>query len=224
MEAKQLHGQTRKDTAKGATKELRRAGKIPAVIYGHVQPTPVAVDAHEFRTAFKHVTENTIIRLELPEGSHEVLVKDYQRNELSGEILHIDFYEFKQGVALKTRVPIRLEGTPIGVRESGGVLEYQLHYVEVECLPKDLPETLGADVASLQVGQSLKIGDLALPEGVKSIQPADLVICNVSHKMAEEVVAAPVAEEAVAAEEGAEKAEGEEGEAKETKDAKESKE
>jgi large subunit ribosomal protein L25 len=214
MEAKQLHGQSRTDTSKGMTKELRRSGKIPAVIYGHIQPTPVAVDAREFRTTFKRVTENTIIRLDLPEGAHEVLVKDYQRNELSGEILHIDFYEFKQGVALRTRVPIKLEGIPIGVREAGGVLETQILYLNVECLPKDLPEIITADVSGLQISHSLKVGDLVLPEGVKSLQPGDLVICNVAHKMAEEVVAAPVVEE-VAVEEGAEKAEGAEEEPKE---------
>lgn len=215
MEAKLLHGQPRTDTTKKMTKELRRTGHIPAVIYGHVQPTPVAVDAHEFRTAFKRVTGNTIVRIDLPEGSHEVLVKDYQRNELSGEILHIDFYEFKRGVALRARVPVRLEGNPIGVREGGGVLETQLHYIEVECLPKDLPEIITADVTALQVGQSIKIGNLALPAGVKSTQPADLAVCNVAHRMAEEVVAAPVVEEAAVAEEGEEKAEGAEEEKKE---------
>lgn len=218
MEAKLLHGELRKDTSKGMTKNLRREGKIPAVIYGHTEPTPIAVNAHEFRTTFRRVTGNTIIQLTLPEGSHDVLVKDHQRSILSGEILHIDFYEFKSDVALRTRVPVRLEGNSVGVRE-GGVLETLIHTLDVECLPKDLPEVLVAEVSGLMIGHSFKVGDLPAYAGVKIHHPADQVICTVTHKMAEEVVVAAAVEEA-ATEEGAEKAEGAE-ETEEKKDSEE---
>jgi large subunit ribosomal protein L25 len=97
MEAKKLNVESREGGKKGAAGRLRRSGKIPAVIYGHTQPTAITVDAREFRGAFKRITENTIVELHMPGGVHEVLVKDYQKDNLSGQILHIDFYEFEKG-------------------------------------------------------------------------------------------------------------------------------
>src|SRR5208337_4616268 len=145
MEAKKLNVESRQGGGKSVAGRLRRDGKIPAVIYGHTKPTAITVDAREFRNAFKRITENTIVELHMPEGVHEVLVKDYQRDNLSGQILHVDFYEFEKGKALRTRVPIRLEGNPVGVKE-GGILESLLHQLDVECLPKDLPEEIILDV------------------------------------------------------------------------------
>lgn len=205
MEAKKLNVQDRAQTRKAASGRLRRDGKIPAVIYGAIEPMNITVDEHEFRTAFKRITENTIIELTLPSGTHEVLVKDYQRDNITGQILHIDFYEFKKGVALRTRVPVRLTGNPIGVRE-GGVLETLMHQVDVECLPKLLPEEIIGDIAELKIGDALHIRQLPIPEGVKVLQTADQVVCLVTHRMAEEEVAP-----AAAAVEGEVPAEGEEG-------------
>ncbi len=221
MEAKKLSGELRTGRRKAVANRLRHAGKIPAVVYGAVEPVTITVDAREFRTNFKQITGNTIIELRLPQGAHEVLVKDYQRDNLTGEILHIDFSEFKKGVALRTRVPVRLTGNPIGVKE-GGILETLLHSLEVECLPKDLPEEITLDISELVLGHALHVSDLKLPEGVKSMAAPDQVLCIVAHRKAEEE-AAPAAvaaegEEAVAAEgeEGAEekKEESEESEEK----------
>lgn len=205
MEAKKLNVETRTEMKKMAARRLRRAGKIPAVVYGAVEPMTIAVDAHEFRSNFKRITENTIIELRLPSGSHEVLVKDYQRDNISGEILHIDFYEFKKGVALRARVPLRLIGNPIGVKE-GGILETLLHDLEVECLPKDLPEEITLDISELALGHALHVKELALSEGVRALANPDQVVCIVAHRKAEEEVAP-----AAAAVEGEVPAEGEEG-------------
>jgi large subunit ribosomal protein L25 len=219
MEAKKLSGELRASRGKALAGRLRSAGKIPAIVYGAIEPMAIAVDAREFRTSFKRITENTIIELNLPEGAHEVLVKDYQRDNLTGEILHIDFYEFKKGVALRTRVPVRLIGNPIGVKE-GGILEVLLHSLEVECLPKDLPEEITLDINELVLGKALHVRDLLLSEGVKSAVSPDQVVCIVAHRKAEEEVAPAAAEgegEAAAeGEAGAEekKEEGEESEEK----------
>ena len=128
MEAKKLNVEMRKGGGKSVAGRLRATGKIPAVIYGHTTPTSITVDEHEFRNAFKRITENTIVALHLESGVHEVLVKDYQKDNLTGQILHVDFYEFEKGKALRTRVPVRLVGAPIGVKE-GGILESLLHRV-----------------------------------------------------------------------------------------------
>ena len=100
----------------------------------------------------------------MPGGVHEVLVKDYQRDNLSGQILHVDFYEFERGKALRTRVPIRLTGNPVGVKE-GGILESQLRELDLECLPKDLPEEIVLDISELGLDKALHVRDLMLPPG-----------------------------------------------------------
>ena len=206
MEAKKLNVDARQGGGKGVAGRLRGEGKIPAVIYGHTTPTSITVDAHEFRNAFKRITENTIVELHMPGGVHEVLVKDYQKDNLTGQILHVDFYEFEKGKALRTRVPIRLVGNPIGVKE-GGILESLLHVLEVECLPKDLPEELVLDINELGLDRALHVKDLVLPEGVRALQALDQVVCLVAHRKAEEEVA-PAAVEGEVPAEGEEAAEG----------------
>jgi large subunit ribosomal protein L25 len=216
MEPKTLNVQARQGRKKGMARRLRSTGKIPAVIYGHTEPTAITVDAHEFRGAFKRITENTIVQLLMPEGTpegtHEVLVKDYQKDNLTGEILHIDFYEFEKGKALRTRVPIRLTGNPVGVKE-GGILEILLRELEVECLPKDLPGEIALDIAELALDRALHVKDMSLPEGVRPLQSLDQVVCLVAHRKAEEEVAPAVVEgevpaEGEAAEEGEKTEEG----------------
>ena len=206
MEAKKLNVDARQGGGKAVAGRLRGEGKIPAVIYGHTTPTSITVDAREFRNAFKRITENTIVELHMPGGVHEVLVKDYQKDNLTGQILHVDFYEFEKGKALRTRVPIRLIGNPIGVKE-GGILESLLHVLEVECLPKDLPEELTLDINELGLDRALHVKDLILPEGVRALQTADQVVCLVAHRKAEEEVA-PAAVEGEVPVEGEEGAEG----------------
>ena len=203
MEPKTLNVQARQGRKKGMARRLRSTGKIPAVIYGHTEPTAIIVDAREFRGAFKRITENTIVQLLMPEGTpegtHEVLVKDYQKDNLTGEILHIDFYEFEKGKALRTRVPIRLTGNPVGVKE-GGILEILLRELEVECLPKDLPGEIALDIAELALDRALHVKDMSLPEGVRPLQSLDQVVCLVAHRKAEEEVAPAVVEGEVPAE------------------------
>lgn len=194
MEQQTLNVYIRETLKKGSAGRLRREGKIPAIVYGRGEPTPIAVDAREFGNKFHTVSESTIITLQADGKSFDVLVKDYQSDIMSGKILHIDFFEVESGKALRARVALHLVGTPIGVRE-GGVLEHLMHDVEVECLPKDLPAGIDVDVAAVKTGFSLHVGDIVFPEGVKPITPADQVVMTVTH-----VKAAPAAAEAEAAE------------------------
>ena len=213
MEPKKLNVQLRTEQGKSASGRLRKSGKIPAVVYGHTTPLAVTVDAREFRGAFRRITENTVVQLTLPEGVHEVLVKDYQQDHLSGQIVHLDFYEFEKGKALKTRVPIHLTGAPVGVKE-GGILETLMRELEVECLPKDLPELISFDISELALNHSIHVRDLPLAEGVKSLNSPEQVVCVVAVRKAEEE-AKPAAEAVLAEGEVAEGAEGAEGEAAE---------
>jgi large subunit ribosomal protein L25 len=213
MEQKTLVAQSRKIFGSADSRRQRRNGKIPAVIYGHAEPKGLVIDAHEFNTKFMTISESTIINLQVDGDSHDVLIRDYQEDAISGAITHVDFYEIERGKVLRTNVGLRLGGAAVGVRE-GGILEGFVHELEVECLPKDLPEAIDVDITNLEIGHSLHVRDLEIPSGVQVLNAPDQVICTIAHKRIEveevpeelEEEAARLAEEAEeeAAEEQAE--------------------
>jgi large subunit ribosomal protein L25 len=161
-----LEADVRTERKKNAAGRLRRNGKIPAVVYGKSESKTISLDAHDFLQTFKHASESSIITIKANDGSsYDVLLKDYQQNILTGEVLHVDFYEFEAGKVLQTNVAVHLEGEPIGARE-GGILEQQLHEVEVECLPRDIPSEITVDVSELGIGDSIHISEITPPSGV----------------------------------------------------------
>ncbi len=173
MEQKTLAGFGRTSTRKGDNRKLRAEGKIPAVIYGHNEPVSISVETREFEKKFHSVSENTIITVSVDGGKdYDVLVKDYQEDMLRHKIMHIDFFEIERGKALKTHVPVHLEGVPKGVKE-GGIVETVLHEVEIECLPKDIPSDFKLDVSDLGVGDSLHVSDIPVAGSVKMLSPAE---------------------------------------------------
>ena len=193
-----LKARNRVNKGSGEARRIRRAGRIPAILYGRSgKAVSIDLDAREFSIGTKGISESTIVQVDVDGKSYDAFVKDTQRNIQDGNILHVDFYEVESGVSLKARVSIHLKGNAIGVRE-GGVLEFPLHEVEVECLPKDLPERIELDISSLGANQSIHVHDLVLGDGVKVITGAEQVIALVKYAR-EEVAAAPAAEEAAAA-------------------------
>ncbi len=209
MEQRTLAVQARQRFGKGDSRRMRRAGKIPAVMYGHTQPQGLLVDAHEFNTKFLTISESTIIRLEIDGNSHNVLIRDFQEDAVSGAITHIDFYEIERGKVLRTNVGLHLTGTAIGIRE-GGLLESFVHEVEVECLPKDLPESIEVDITDLEIGHSIHLRDVQVPDGVKVLNSPEQVVCAVAHKRIEVEELPAEVEEEIAAEEAVEEAAAEE--------------
>ncbi|GHV85372.1 50S ribosomal protein L25 [Spirochaetia bacterium] len=187
----------------GEAKKLRRTGRIPAVIYGRKGASmSIDLDARDFMNSLKGVSESTIVKVEVNGKVHEAFVKDTQRNIRDGAILHVDFYEIESNTLLRARVSLHIHGNPVGVRE-GGILETPLHDIEVECLPRDLPERLEVDIASLKVNQAIHVRDLALGAGVKLISNADQVVALVKFAKAEAAAAVEETVEAAAAAPGA---------------------
>jgi large subunit ribosomal protein L25 len=163
------------------------------VLYGRTgKAVSLDLDALELSRSVKSISESTIVKVDVEGKSYDAFVKDTQRNIIDGNILHVDFYEVESGVVLRARVSLLLKGNPIGVRE-GGNLETPLHEIEVECLPKDLPERIEIDISGLKVNQSLHVRDIPLGEGVKVLSAADQVVALVKFAKVE---AAPVAVEA----------------------------
>ncbi|MDR2841983.1 MAG: 50S ribosomal protein L25 [Spirochaetaceae bacterium] len=171
---------------------LRRSGRIPGIIYGKGEAIPIDLDEREFVNGIKGISESTIVKVDVNGASHDAFVKDTQRNIINGSIIHVDFYEIEMGKVLRTHVSVHTFGNPVGVRD-GGVLETPLHDIEVECLPKDLPENIRVDISGLGVNQSIHVRDIQLGSGVKLISEADQVVALVKFAKAEAAVAVEAA-------------------------------
>ena len=175
-----VNAETRTEFGKGPVGRLRRQGKIPAIIYGATEPAPVSLDAVEFGRTFRHVTESTLLTLKRDGKDHEVLIKAWDEDYRTGDLLHVDFYEVSAGKKLHTRIPVHITGSAPGERE-GGVLQTTLHEIEIECLPKDIPDDgVTVDVGELQIGDAVHLSDIAAPEGVTFLTSEDQVVVQVS--------------------------------------------
>jgi len=198
MSIKELKAQAREKLGKGESGRLRKAGLIPAIIYGHNTPVSITVDAREFYNSFKKISETEVITLNLGKETHNVLIKEYQRNYLKGTIDHLDFLEIQKDQVLRAHVPIQLSGNAPGLKE-GGILEHSLHTLEVECQAAVLPEFITVDIGSLSLGHAVHVRDLVPAKGVKILNSGDQVIAAITHTRAEAVAAAPAASAAAPA-------------------------
>ncbi len=181
----------REGKGKGEARKLRRSGYIPAIIYGgEAGNIPVAVWSKGAVSHLKgEVSEAKIWKLEIEgEGEKNVIIKDVQRHPVTGEILHVDFYEITYGKLMSLLVPLSFVGEPIGVKK-GGVLEVLKDEVEIECLPKDIVEELEVDVSFLDIGDTLFVRDIKTPEGIRITEDLDQPVVTIVGPEEEEEVA-----------------------------------
>ena len=198
MEEKVLAACRRTVFGKTAAAKCRSTGRLPAVIYdreGH--STAIDVPYQEFEKLFKTVTESTLISIKLDEkDEYEAFIKDYQYDIVTDKIAHADFYAVERGKLLRTKIRIRLVGSPEALRQ-GAVLEKGITDLEVECLPKDLPERIIVDVEKLNANESIHIRDITVSEKVKVLTDPDLAVATL--KFAKADTPAPAAETEAAA-------------------------
>src|SRR5262245_54861826 len=196
----QLKGARRENLGKGGARKARAAGQIPAVIYGHGEtPQAIAVDFREFEIALRgHKGSNAIVNLAVAGGEVTALVRDVQYDPLSRAIIHLDFQHISLTEQIEVDVPVHLTGTPIGVKDAGGILEHLLRTLKVKCLPTAIPASIDVDVAALNIGQNLHVRDLAAGSGYEIVADADVAVAAVVAPAAEEVAAAPAEGEAAA--------------------------
>lgn len=205
-----LSAEKRSESGKGFARRMRASGRVPAVVYGKGEETlSVSLNAHEALQLFQAISvENTIVNLEVTgEETVETLVREIQVHPHRTELIHVDFYRIQRGVALEVDVPVHLHGTPVGVKEKGGVLDVILHQIRVSCIPSKIPESIDIDIEGLDLGESIHISDLPLFEGVEILLDPIRTICTVGLPKAEP----EPEEEAEELLEGEEAAEGEEG-------------
>lgn len=203
-----LNVMDREDLGTSASRKCRREGKVPAVIYGHgAKPKHFIMDVKEWAAIARQ--DSQIVDLKTEKGKTlTALIKDVQFDYLNNSYTHVDFLEVKMDEEITASVPIHTHGTPVGLSQ-GGVLDQQLHEIEVQCTPRTLPEIIEVDVSELELEASICIGDLEFPEGVTPILEADQTVCHVMIPRVEE----EPEEGALEGEEGLEGGEGAEGEA-----------
>jgi large subunit ribosomal protein L25 len=196
-----LRGERRADLGKNATRKARAAGKIPGVVYGHgEEPIPVSIGAREFQLALnQHKGGNAIVNLAVSGGEYTALIRDVQYDPVTHHILHLDFHHISLTETVEVKVAVHLTGLPVGVKDGGGVLELITREIEVRCLPTAIPSGIEVDVSALNIGDSVHVGDIVVPDVVVLIEPHVTIATVVpptviEEKPAEEVVV-PVAEE-----------------------------
>lgn len=191
-----LKAASRARTGSGRLNQMRREGWLPSVIYGRgTENTNLKVDAKSFADVIAHSSsENIIVNLEI-EGQQPRLafLQAIQHDPISGAALHADFLAIDDKTEITAHIPAHLNGESPGVK-LGGVIEQYIHAIEITCLPDDLPETIEVDISALNLGDSLHLGDIKYPKGVRPTHAADVVIVHIGKPGAGvEAEAAPAA-------------------------------
>ncbi len=202
-----LQVEAREGRGKGVARKLRAAGRIPGVVYGRGKSShSVACDPKALEKLL-HASGsgmNTLFDISVDGQTRTVLVKHLQRDPLRGRYLHADFYEVDLTKAIQVAVPLHFVGKARGL-ELGGILDHPLRELEVSCLPTAIPDAVEVDVTALEIGDSLHVRDLTLPQGVEVLSDADLPVASM---VAPTVEAEPVPEEGLELAEGAAPEEG----------------
>lgn len=196
-----LSATRRRDTGKGVARTLRREGRVPAVIYGRTRDAvPLSINARELSRLLEHISaENTVIDLSIDGDTSRTLIRQIQRHPVKRDILHVDLQELVAGEKVEVRIPIVLQGSPAGVRLSGGILDQVLRELRVRVDPANIPQRFDVDVTELNIGHSIHVNEISVPDGVEVLDDDEGTIATVVAPRAVEEPT-PVAEETEAAE------------------------
>ena len=181
----------RNESGKGSARSLRRAGILPAIVYSAGKSTPIQINTKIMtKLLTSGVAEHSLITVELNEdgsktSEHPVLVKDYQLDPVSDELLHVDFIEISLKDKVTVTVPVLITKQPVGVK-MGGILQKVLREVEIECLPTQIPDSIDVDAEHIDIGGNLHVSDLSVPDGAKLLTDLAGVILSVKAPVIEE--------------------------------------
>lgn len=203
-EAFTIAAEPREEFGKNESRRMRVAGRIPAVVYGGGGPSiPVAVDPRKVVEILQsEAGHNAIFTLEIRgKAPARVMLRDWQVEPIAGRLLHVDMVRIALDAKLKVKVPIQVTGEAQGVKLQGGIFEFLLREVEIECLPDDIPDHIVLDVTELMIGKTLRVSDLPASDKVKVLTDASRPVAHVVMiKVEEEKPAEVVAEAATPAE------------------------
>ena len=192
-----LSARPRAESGRNAVKRVRARGAVPAVIYGsRTAPSNLEVSRRELENILAHaVGESILVDLEIQDGAKAsnqlTLIQEIQHHPLRSEVLHVDFQAISMTEEISAEVAIESTGEAEGVKTGGGLLEQSIRSISIRCLPQNLPEIIRVDVSALQIGGSIHVRDLPLPEGVRATSDGDLTVFIVAEPtVATEPVAA----------------------------------
>jgi large subunit ribosomal protein L25 len=190
----------REASGKGAARQTRFAGKVPAVIYGHGRATqPLTLDAKALEMALAGIEPaSTLFEVTVDGKKTRALIREIQRHPVRPDVIHVDFYEIHADEKVRLKVPVHLVGTPDGVRNGGGVLDQVMREVEIEVLPEHIPERVELDVSALLIGHSVHVSNLSIPNATILVAPELTLATVVPPRAEEEVAPAPEAAAEVA--------------------------
>jgi large subunit ribosomal protein L25 len=198
-----LRAEKREVFGKNASRRMRRGGLLPVILYGSVEPSiPLTVKKQDIFEILKSETgENTIFQIVFDSVKKDAMIKQLQRDPVSDEILHADLIQIAMDKAIRVSVPVVLVGEAVGVKAEGGFVDFVTREIEMECLPRNIPENIEVDISDLHLHQSLKIGDVASPEGAEFTSDMDAIVVLVEAPTKEEEIEVEEEEEVIAEEE-----------------------
>ncbi|MCI4445018.1 MAG: 50S ribosomal protein L25/general stress protein Ctc [Candidatus Aminicenantes bacterium] len=193
-----IQAEKRTELGKNAAGRLRRQGLIPAILYGErTESVPLTLKKKDLIGILKSETgENTIFRVAFDSEERNVMIKEIQINPISDELVHVDLIQISMDKPVRVSVPVELIGEPVGVKAEGGLVDFLVRELEVECLPRDIPEAIKVDISNLHLHQSFKVQNLEIPAGVKILNDPNTAIVVIS-SIAEEAAPAASSEEVV---------------------------
>ena len=175
---------TRNTRGKNEARRLRRAGRLPAIVYGGtpVESRSVEVDPKAlWRILHSESGVNTLVDLQVDgDALGQVLIKDIQHDPITDELLHVDFYRLAMDKAITVTVPVTLSGEAAGVKQQGGLLDFVTREIQVECMPADIPEHVDIDVHELMIGDGVRVRDVAEGRSWTAVSDLDTLLVHVT--------------------------------------------
>lgn len=184
-----MTAEVRESIGKGVARQLRRSGRIPAVLYGLGECLHLTLDPANVTILRTHAASTGLISLTIAGATSKrvrtALLRDYQVDPVTGDLLHADLFEVSMDKAIRVKVPVSVVGgMPLGVKE-GGVLHHNVRELQIECLPAAIPERIEVDASQLQMNQGIHVRDLTPIEGIKLLEDADQMVVSVAAPMSE---------------------------------------
>ena len=201
-----IQAEIRETFGKNANRELRRQGRVPAILYGEsVTNVPLALEKKDVVRILKTETrENTLLKVGFGGETRDAMIRELQIDPVSDELIHADLIQIAMDKVIRVTIPILPKGEAVGVKTEGGFVDFVTREIEVDCLPKDIPERIEIDIADLHLHQSVKLESVTPPPGVRFVGEPGTVLLLISRPHKEEEAVPGEKPEEVLAEEGKE--------------------
>jgi large subunit ribosomal protein L25 len=198
----EINAQRREVFGKNAARRIRQEGMVPAILYGPLTVAVALILAKKdiFSILKSESGENTLFKVAVDSEIRDAMIKDYQTDPVSDELIHVDLIQIVMDKAIQVAVPVLLVGEAVGVKTEGGFVDFVSREIEIECLPREIPEQILVDISALHLHQSLKVEDITAPEGTVFTDDPEMVVVMIQAPTKEEEIVVEEEEEVMAEE------------------------